>query len=107
LFALGQLDDPIAFAALEQSLADGDDGVREYAVQSLRGQSTPEATLALTRALQDASPAIRILALEALASRGADGREYVRSALQSGDPLLRARAAELLDQASTNEGNEQ
>ena len=105
LFALGQLDDPIALPALEQSLTDGDDGVREYAVNGLSAQSSPEATLALTRALGDPSPVIRILALEALASRGGDGQEAVRSALQSGDPLLRARAAELLAHARGDDGN--
>ena len=66
---------------------------------------SPEATLALTRALGDPSPVIRILALEALASRGGDGQEAVRSALQSGDPLLRARAAELLAHARGDDGN--
>ena len=105
LFALAQLDDPVALAALEQSMTDGDDGVREYAVNALSAQSSPEATFALTRALGDPSPVVRILALEALASRGGDGQEAVRAALQSGDPLLRTRAAELLAHAQGDDGN--
>jgi len=105
LFALGQLDDSIAVPALEHALADADEGVREYAVQSLRGQSSPEATSVLSRALQDPSPAIRMLALEALAYRGGDGRAYLRSAMQSQDSLLRARAAQLLQQVSADEGD--
>jgi len=103
LFALGQLDDTIAVPALAHALADADEGVREYAVQSLRGQSSPEAEAALSRALQDASPAIRLLALEALACRGRTGEAYLRSAAQSEDSLLRARAAQLLQQVSADE----
>ena len=107
LFALGQIDEPIALSALEQSLADADDGIREYAVQSLRGQSSPQAAAALSRALQDPNPAIRDLALEALASRGADGRDALRAAMDSGDPQLKARAGELLEQRSVDEADQQ
>lgn len=98
LQALGQLDDPLAMQTLGEALTDGDLGVREYAVRGLMGQTASYVALLLTQALQDPAPSIRVLALEALASRGAESGEALNSALNTVDPLVRSRASELLKQ---------
>ena len=103
LQALGQLDGPLAVQALGEALTSDDVGMREYAVQGLMSQTTPEATRLLSQALEDQDPAIRLLALETLAPREAEGREVLNAALHSGDTLVRVRARELLEQMRTDE----
>jgi hypothetical protein len=103
LQALGQMDNSLAVQTLGEALADDDVGVREYAIRSLMGQTAPDAILILSQALQDPDPAIRILALEALAAQGAEGQEALKVALHTGDPLVRSRAAALLEQLRADE----
>jgi hypothetical protein len=103
LQALGQLDNSPAVQTLGEALTDDDVGVREYAIRSLMGQTSPDATSILSQALQDQDPSIRILALEALAAQGAEGREALKLALHTGDPLVRSRAAALLEQLRADE----
>jgi HEAT repeat protein len=57
----------------------------------------------LSQALKDRDPSIRVLALEALALRGAEGQEALKSVLNTEDPLVRSRAAELLEQMKADE----
>jgi hypothetical protein len=103
LQVLGQIDNALAEQTLGAASADDDVGVREYAIQSLASQTGSHATLLLSQALQDHDPSIRVLALEALASRGAEGQEALELALNTGDPLVRSRAAELLEQMKTDQ----
>jgi hypothetical protein len=103
LQVLGQLDNPLAVQTLGEALADEDVGVRKYAIQSLEGQTTSDATRLLSHALKDQDPSIRVLALQALAAKGVEGREALESALNTRDPLVRSHAAELLQQMKADE----
>ncbi len=99
LQALGGLDDPLAVQTLGEALTDSDVGVREYSVRGLAGQTSPGAVLILSQALEDRVPSIRLLALNAIAQKGVEGQAAIQFALNTtGDPLVRSRAIELLEQ---------
>jgi HEAT repeat protein len=63
------------------------------------GQTSPETTSFLTRAIEDREYTVRMTALDLLAQRGEDGEAALYSAsMHSPDPLVRSHATELLNQ---------
>ncbi len=91
---------------LADLLADADDRVRERATQDLGQTDNPLAIAAVTRAMKDPSPLVRIVALRAkLALQPAHASTLVTDAMADTDPRV-VRAAMLLarhlDDASLN-----
>ncbi|HEY2107828.1 MAG TPA: HEAT repeat domain-containing protein, partial [Candidatus Binataceae bacterium] len=57
----------------------------------------------LRETLNDPNPAIRLMALDALAGEAQAPQAIISSELHDDDPLLRARAAELMEQTGSGE----
>lgn len=105
---LGQLFAGEATELLLQATTDEHPDVRYAAFAQLSHLDLPEAEQALRTQLTHPAPEIRLLAIEAMAARGArTAREAALTAMADSDELVRGKGANLLRELEISEGGGQ
>jgi hypothetical protein len=95
------LDENMVMGALRESLNDQDSTLRDYAIQALGRQSSPESLDALRQAFEGGDAAVRLGVLEAVSQR-ADARPIIQQAANDSDQGVRSMANELLGNPQVN-----
>ena len=91
LMEVGQEDGATVVSALGDALADGDEGVRNYAIEALASWGSPAAMGYLRQALHDPDPFTRTLVVESVAELQ-EGLPLIQEAVSDTDPTVRSTA---------------
>ncbi len=91
----GSLDENQVVGALREALSDQDATLRDYAIQALGRQASPEALDALRQQFESGDTATRLSVLEAVSQRS-DARSLIQEAANDPDQGVRTMASELL-----------
>jgi len=91
----GSLDENQVVGALREALNDQDGSLRDYAIQALGRQTSPDALDALRQQFDAGDAATRLSVLEAISQRS-DARSIIQQATNDPDQSVRTMASELL-----------
>jgi HEAT repeats len=95
----GSLDENQVVGALREALNDQDSSLRDYSIQALGRQNSPEALDALRQQFESGDAAMRLSVLEAVSQRS-DAKSLIQQASNDPDQGVRSMANELLQSGS-------